>query len=558
MIKELVMIQKKVNIERIVTAILFVAMLLFFVTELVVTPWPQVGKLGVALWIILFVFLFASALHALFRLLKEGYILTIITIIVIITALLFYATHGGNISGDTTQQAACTLNMLKTAVDSGLRQTCHLGYPLGQYFILIFPTLLFGKSLGLLNIGASLYFFVGIVLFAYGISQTIHGKKIADLVSATMLALFFHSYFVNEFLLYFEQATYPFSLTLSFVGLYLLYRKKKRLIYLLFCGVIAYHLLFSYTPSLAVYAMVFFGGIYHIFKKNISHRDKFIIIILLITTGISFYLSTLFRLDIRLVQDAPLSLHDIVSKISSSFLHLLFQSKGSQFYSPYLNVFFMLSIILLVIQANFPSWAILLWIAGVVALSSVAKGYAEVPIDFALHRAIVIFPVLAGYIIANFDSKIEQFVTGQKKIAYSLCLFIIGTGILYNALYVLNKNKFELPFRIHITDARHATFIEWFNKRVEISKLPDTTQFVFDTQAQIVGVALADKLQYFNSAFQYSQNDSICDAVSFPKPTYIVSSQKLLCTSLKLKYIGIFQFYTDKPLFIYEYESNSL
>lgn len=552
------MIQKKFNVEKIVAAILFITLVLFFCIELVVIPFPQVGKIGVFLWFAQFVFLFGFAVYAFFRLLKHGYVITTITIITVITGLLFYATHGGNISGDTTQQAACALEMLKTAPDAGLRQTCHLGYPIGQYYILILPTLLFGKSLGLLNIGASLYFFVGIVLFAYGVSQSIREKKVADIISAAILALFFHSYFVNEFLLYFEQATYPFALTLSFAGLYLLYRKKKHIMYLLFCGVIMYHLVFSYTPSLAVYVLVFFGGIYHLFKKDISRRDKIVMIILLLTTAISLYLSTYSRLDIRISQDETLSLLDKALKINSAFMHLLFQSSGSQFYSPYLNVFVISSIIVVVAQLTFSSWAIIVWMASVVALSSIAKGYAEVPIDFALHRALVIFPVLIGYVIAYFGSNIERFVVVQKKISYALCFFIIVTGILYHAQYAINKAKFILPFRIHSTDARHAIFIEWFNKRVEINKLPNATEFLFDSQSQILAVALADKLKYFNSTFQFNQNNSICDTSSFAGQTYIISSQKLLCSSLQLRDMGIFQFHADTPLYIYEYKLNLL
>ena len=222
---------------------------------------PTFGVMGMVLHGVMIIVLCLFALFRLFSLVRFSFqrksFFILFVLIIWIGLIGFWAQDSRSLSGETTQETACAISHLTQSPDKGLHHTCLFGYPARQYLPQATASLLFDRSLVVVNLAGSMYFIIGLFIFASSCVDFLGKTRRADLFTAIAIALLFHFKFLNHFLFHFEQSIFPlsFGLMVAGLGLPLLHHKNTALNWGLL-GVVVLLLVHSYTPSLVLLGLV--------------------------------------------------------------------------------------------------------------------------------------------------------------------------------------------------------------------------------------------------------------------------------------------------------------
>lgn len=466
--------------------------LLFFLLvlgDLLTIKNPLFGKMATVLWLLSFVYFFIFALKCLvtiiLRLDRFKSIFTFFLLLVWFSVLMINIPQSKNLSGETTQEISCVLNHFLASNDWGYGKTCFFGYPAKQHLLPALPSLIWGRTLFALHFGGSLYFLLGMIIFAGGILEYFQFKKSGDLVCAILLSSIFHFHFVNHFLFAFEQSIFPFSFGLIITGLFLFYLAEKNKIPLYLLGFCLLYLIFSYTPSLALYFLSIAVLLYLLLVRKASKRERLIFITLIVFTLISFYFSLRLRGDIKLWTVEVRSQKQLIGDIFQTFRHLVFQKEGTPIVSPVYNfIFITLLVSSLLFIFDWKMGIVGFWILITIIFSVVSQGYTYYGVDFRLHRATVIFPIF----LAMIAGILKEFnLESKNKYLFGVMIVVFITGIYFQ--YSILKIK---------EPSRYFSFITWLKNNFmfgESEKMKRNLYFI--SEAHDHYGSINDVLQYF-------------------------------------------------------------
>jgi hypothetical protein len=290
-------------------------------------------------------------------------------------------------SAETAQEIGCTVHTLNAGGDLGFHSTCLFGYPMRQFLLQALPTVVFGPTpVNMVALGG-VYFLCGIAIFAGGVIRLLRSEYLGALIGALLLSVFLQLYYWNLFYIVFEQSVFPLCFALILGGLALYFRAGDEHRTLPLVGIVLLWLTSGYTPGLAVYGLAVVALAYVAFRRpDLRLR----IAALLVLTLVALRISSSYRADVQTVF-SPTPFSDLWIGLQ----HLVYQNQGIPWSSPFL-VFPLLVVVALALSGMLgrPAFVIGAWVVLTVAAAIVSRGYAFYTVDFRLHRAMVVVPVL--------------------------------------------------------------------------------------------------------------------------------------------------------------------
>ena len=569
------------KVKNIYNIIIYLTFFSIFLTNILSIKYIKTGKFGTFLYFFSYIFFIILAFKSLIfiaknifpkqirepsntdfprNLLSNRLIITPLVIIIWFIIILTNISGEEHLSGETIIEINTMMHHFEVSDDFGFNQTVLFGYPARQYFLPALPSLIFGRSVTSLHSGGMLYFLIGLLIFSTGVLITYEDKRTGDLICGIILSMIFHIYFVNHFLFKAEQSIFPFSFTLILCGLFLHYFKSKSEEILLLTGFTLLYLIFSYTPSLAVFFLAISVLIY-IYIKNITPSSGKILIILIIAfTLVSFLLSLQFRSDIKIFDKKnPLTALEMKNKVYEAFSQLIYPQKNppavSKFFNPiFLFLLFSPLFFLYGKETAFLSW----WAVGTIIMAVLSRGYTWYGIAFTLHKATIIFPIIFLILI-----KILQPVQKKLKkfhiLLFIIFIFLFITGIIYQRSFLLseaNKNADQ------IRSWNLMTYIKEVILKEKEGDISGDIILYLDEESSKKYFTLKHTLKYFAPEMKSYIMDSTCSLILYREhygEAYLLISKNALDSNNKynkikkaLKYKGSFSFRNDELLDIYE------
>lgn len=421
-------------------------------------------------------------------------LISLLTICSVLILTIFLAANPSLMSGETLREIGCILDLMKNSTDIGLNGLCHIAYPSIQFIVPALPSL-FARTHFNLQIGILLYLVPAILYFSAALLQTSDKlKKLSDIVLGVSLLLIFNSYHFFQLLLTFEQSLYPTLFALMLIGKFFLILsetektdKTNDLAILLFLIWMSGNI---YTPGLALVPLGLLMILYLLVKeKKLITFPK---IILISFTFLSFLIRLVSRGDLALATD-PNTSASIGEKLMT-FLQLLFAIDGvGSFVSPLLTVPFLLMIIYLIWKGNWFYRIIALWSIAVMLMSIYAKGYAAPGVEFALHRATLIFPVILITFIFSFfyEKNYLAFLVNFRSRLHWVLIFVLTLQTAFYLSYGWSK---------HIGFNDQNALLE--NIYLESSPNSLTHYYILNSTPFEKGLtSIGDPLMYFNNGF---------------------------------------------------------
>jgi len=412
-----------------------------------------------------------------------------------IALLIYYLLHLiGNINmteinPDATQQAAAGLESFSSN-DFNYTEKAFLGYPSRQYMIVALPSLVMGRSIFSLQLGFSLPFILGIIIFYCGLRAWTKAFCINSKIAILPIYSLFAFPFITEYYVNFEQAILPISLTLMALGFFMIFLLEPNVINILslawVCGLMSN----SYTPAMASLALMMIlmlitaflllkrPELLHHAVNNSSLNAKGLLLVVL--NSFVFFIATL--LDGR--KDRMTELYD-----GESLLPLVFKTL-SEFLTDKNAVFMgMLGIITLIyllasltLQLKKRDFLLSLWVLGVFVSSRVLVGYTSYQPAWVMQRALIVLPVLVlgiSFSIFEWIGK-HRFRIGQGQIAVIWISFIIL------GLFNFNQDNQSFTYFNHIQPMKYMLMdLEQEVKQAELEE-DETYNIVLYTSNQLM------------------------------------------------------------------------
>jgi len=155
-----------------ISAVLTVLLYLNFWAILNHQPMPSVLlQIGSGFWLLGYFLIVSFSFLCLLKIIRVSHktqtYFSLLMILIIFWLLIYRAGQTQNISLETTQAVACILN--SNFLGEKFNSACFLGYPARAYLIQALPSIIFGRNLWTLNMGAVLIFFPGVIVFTYGL-----------------------------------------------------------------------------------------------------------------------------------------------------------------------------------------------------------------------------------------------------------------------------------------------------------------------------------------------------------------------------------------------------
>ncbi len=440
------------------------------------------GFFGMYLWLAafaLFVFLAVySAILIVKRSIKHHTYFSLLSFFILIAYFLYSFSNPANISGETTQQTACALDFWFNSLDKGFQQLCFLGYPARQYLPMVIPSWLFGRSLVSLNLGGSLYFFVGILLWINGLQIFLNTtQKNKDLLTglSVLFLLHFH-YFNHNWFHCFDQDQIPPSISLGFWGVYLWQMRRPRAWRAFVLGLLLMYLVVAYTPAVAFFILGLLLMVYLTLSKKMSWKS---LVAILTGSVISFIITFTFRADMRLVGENNSSFKLLLTGVKQLLSHLFIEPKGWSYSTGLGQILLLVGVLSPIILKKTKLAVLSMWTVMTFVVATVSQGYSFYGLNLRAQRSMVAIPTVL-LLVTLFLKKISL----SRKVLMVFYLVTAGWGLLFAQHYLKTKEA-----------SLHYGLISFLQS--EVKTLDEKEQLVFLGEANKQYVSLNDTSQYF-------------------------------------------------------------
>jgi hypothetical protein len=463
------------------------------VADVLTDNFPLAGAAGTVLWLVSYIYVIVFGLVAARDLIRSSEAAAApFGIFVVVMYLVITIVNVGtlrNFSSETAIEIGCAVHYLNAGGSLGFHQTCLFGYPMRQFLLPVLPTLAFGPSLANMNVGSSVYFLVGVIIFAAGVTKSFRSAYMGNLVGALLLSAFLQLHWWNHFYLIFEQSIYPLSLALVLCGLFLYYRLGDERRVLPLMGLVLLWIIGSYPPSLATYGLAAVALLYTAYVRPDIRVPALVLFAL---SAVSFWVSLGYRHDLNVGSGSTM---DVRANLWLGFQHLIYQNYGIPWTTPFL-VFPMVVAVALAVSGVLGRLAIPvgLWVAGVFAFAIISHGYSLNSIDVRMHRALVAFPVLLTLVAVALSSR--RLARMRNALEVLLLVFLL-IGVKYYADY-----------RESIPPTPAIPFVSWLHAHVpnEGTSAQPMTMTLFPNSIPDLPGSL-DSLRYFSPNVQVSYLD---------------------------------------------------
>lgn len=418
----------KEKLKQVYIIALITIFLLLFLVEVLGHFDIVLGKSGIILWLTSFVLILIFVFYELIFLIKFSYkeksFFSLFVIATIFIGVLFYANQAANLNFETTQQLTCSISQIKELDDAGYTETCFLGYPSRQYYVPTFVAELGNRSYLSMNIGNTVYFFMGLIVFCASLLRYIKSTaRVKDIITAILLVIPFHFYFFNFLVLTFEQSMFPLSFAFFLSGLFINLFKKENTIQLIILSYILLYSIWSYTPALS---LVFFGLVilFYLYYKYPNVKNQIVIGSCIFIIIINIIISFASRADDKfLAKDYDYSKLINVFKelVTGIFLGEGYVNLYSMFIYPFIIIFFLL---FLSKYYRWKSLVFIVWFFGVYITATIFEGYNTSSYVVVMKRTGVVIPVLVATVSLPLNNIKPQI---QKWYKYFVVSFILIT-----------------------------------------------------------------------------------------------------------------------------------
>lgn len=470
-------------------SLFFIPFIALIIIDLLYVWNVETGVLGVTLWYLNLAILIVFTIYRFIKLVKFSFknkvFWTLFTLILIISITVIGSFSSKRpFSTETTQEIDCTIDVLQEDTSFGYHQYCHLGYPVRQFYLPVFPSLIFGNNLFSLSIGSYLYLILGLILFSSLLIS--HNRKLGqkDKIMAILLVLPFHFFYFNYLYLIPEQALYPISFGFMLVSVATMLVKKPTLMRYLVFAFIQYLLIFSYTTSLAYLPLSFVFSFYLLVRKKQKFIYKAWSWLILIGIFFGFIYSLIIRNDVNFIESNKI-IENSISQFINGIKYIFIYSRGYDIISPYIFGILVLGSLLIIFKKfGFLDFIFLLWTLSVIYFSLTMKGYGIPVIPFDFHRAVIIIPVFSGYLLY----KISRF--GSFNIPHNGLVWVYFL-VLFGAILFISSN---FPFSINY---KHKLAHLEINKFIK-DNYPGRNSFLLIDLGYSHYSNLGDSFRYFN------------------------------------------------------------
>ncbi len=530
----------------------FVLLLLIPCVELITTFVPTLGRFGVILWIMLWLYIAIFTVQQAIALIRTSvrhrspFALLAIGLFLYLLVTNIQSIY--SINGENTQEITCALGQLQNSSDWGYRQSCLFGYPTRQFIVPALPSLLFGNSLPALNIGGAIYFILGLILFCRGVQTYVEDFRKGDALILLIVGSLLHFYYVNHFLFIFEQSIFPLSFALIGCGIWLMYLRTKSSTYLIPLTLVLYACAFSYTPSIVLIPLSYGAILWQTAEKN-THRFKMLGLAIVILTAIMVVCSFMFRSDIKLGHQYPGGAHTALEEIWLAIKHLALHVYPRSFASWTMTPIFIILLIApsLGLFGRIPQ-LVTLWCIGVFCISVYAKGYTYYHIEFRMHRSIVLIPVLITLWVHLFNA---------RRAHIPLALIILAAfGITISGIQNYKALQLSRPI------SQQYKFIQWFISQ-KISQ--HTTLYLLDAQTPKNNfLSIRDISQYFLPHLTINNSDTLPDDCTMTdmQGIFLVQETNRCSNAIRqqllqdntLTFIATYEKITAEPLLVFSHK----
>jgi hypothetical protein len=380
-------------------------------------------------------------------------------------------------SSETALEITCTVSNLNHGGDLGFHSTCLFGYPMRQFLLQALPTLLFGPSVVNLLVLGGTYFLCGAVIFAGGLIRLYRSGYMGNLVAGLLLSVFLQLYYWNHFFVIFEQSIYPLSFALILGGLVLYFRGGDERRALPLVGIVLLWTVSAYTPSLAVYGLAVVALLY-VGAVRRDLRAPALVIILL--SAASFLISRTYRQDVNVGSPGALW-----GNLWPALEHLVYQNQGVPWSTPFL-VFPLMMTVALALSGVFGRLGAVVgvWVALVFVVTITSYGHGVYGVDFTLHRALIIVPVLITMgALLLYRRRLARW-RNALEVLLAVSLLI---GVKYHVDY-LNSIPVSAGLQFDLWIQQHVPVVRQHTQSVDMTWWPGSN-------ADLVGAT--DSLEYF-------------------------------------------------------------
>ncbi len=517
-------------------------LILLIGAEILSIAYPIIGRVGSIIWVFSFFLLVFEAFYAFYKIVENSISkkapLTLIVLLFFVTTAFLGIFNMANSNFETTLEISCAIDNF-SSIDFGFRNTCLYGYPDRQLFIPALPSLLFGRNFVSLNVGGGMYFIGGLIIFAWGILNFFKNSKHKDAIAAIIISSLFNFYYINRFLFAYEQSIFPISFAMMALGMLLSLTNHTFYKNIGLIGILIAYLTFAYTTGL-VFSFFVMAVLFYLFFSFAKNRNQKIFIAFIISAGLLFFISSmLFRQDIHLLEHDPNL--NVIADLSSGFIHLLFRGFSTNYVSNPFQLFFLVSLFapFFLKQRKYYLF-IFAWIVGTFILSIISKGYSYYPLDFRIHRAIVVVPVM----LVCFGMIIESIkIPFVKKSLFCNTLLII---LFISA--VIYQNNF-IKSHLNIESQRHTSFNLWLKDKLKASNLPAEGNLIFDDELRNINNYVNNYTAVQNITRYYLPKINVCSIPSCPEQNLRVNYYVKAFDSKENQegeVLGVFDFNGDK------------
>lgn len=169
-----------------------------------------------------------------------------------------------DLSYESTQETVSGLNAFK-ALDWNYTGKGYIGYPVKQYMINAFPSLILGRSFFALNLGFAIPFLTGLTLLFIELRKFLAYIGTDERYAILPILMISFCPYIDEYYYIFEQTLTPVAIAMILIALFLRTMRRPSLFSFMLFAITGSMLPFVYTPALAFMGLFTVILFYHAF-----------------------------------------------------------------------------------------------------------------------------------------------------------------------------------------------------------------------------------------------------------------------------------------------------
>lgn len=513
------------------------------------------SALAAELWLcfggLCFLAFFISIIKHLIIDIKNKAFLNIIGILIPVGILFFLIGNimFSDINPDAAQQVAAGIKSFSQS-DFDYTGKAFIGYASRQYLIAAIPSLLFGRSIAMLQLGFGYPFIIGLVMLYFSLRDWCKKEEISERYALIPIFTFLSFSFITEYYMNFEQAITPVALTMIALALFIRFYLHPDAITVIAFGWVINLFCNSYTPVIASLGLLVaaFGVLilhtlitYQKDKKKASAEDfpteepkaklltgkvasqRIILdVILILYSGVMLFATTIGKRADRLLsfrKDTPL-----IKAIWESWSEF-FMNKNAWFLGLFSTVLLFYILLSFVGRLTFWDFMVSCWVLGVVVFSNILQGYTTYQKNWILQRNMIILPVIAATVFMATIRLIKRHSIKIKAlipIVWAVWMLALFIGKLFTPHQSFTYFKYVQPVKFMYS------YMEDTLKENGL-KPEDKFTVILYTDSNLC-TNIADYAQYLfpNAETRAEKYDAITENPTFTQKTFVFSQDNNL------------------------------